>query len=212
MKEFFGFRWINKFVCISIISITLFLSGPSVFGIDMKDWEGDLKLFLFGAKPEREWLLNVAFAVLRDAFPENIKSFEDKNYFEQFIKKDSDILTVPIASNWHDLTEFTASFSKKEDINGYLYITEYTFKEKTLTLLDILGRYGYKLAEIKTNTDLSKELNYVLKKDMPSLGIHPLWMMVPLKPGQITILTFKSKDKVFVDKLFVSTYCPDNKK
>ena len=194
----FLFLFLLLFLSVSAISIA--------YGIDTKDWEGILVIQLFGAKPEKEWLSETTHLILADAFPK-----KDKKYFEQFFDKESNSINVPIQNKWHDLTEFRASYFESKQ-GGYIYAIWYKFRKGAITLLYVLGRYGYELAEIETKEDLSKEIKYVLKASMPSLvGKNPIWPLQPVNQGQVTILKFGSKDKLFIDDLIISTYKPKDK-
>ena len=187
-----------------LIFLTIF-SGP-VHSIDTEDWAGILTVLFSMGKPEKEWVLNTAETLLVKqigAYPE-----KEKTFFSQFFNEDSSQITVPIKNGHHDLKEIYIDYMEANQ-GGYIYIVWFSFLHGKMSLLDVLGRYGTDLAEIKTKEDLSKEINYVLKTDMPSLvGDNPIWPLQPSISGQITTLKFISKDKVFVDDLVISFYKP----
>jgi hypothetical protein len=186
-------------ICFLVNILSLLITLSSVFAIDTKDWEyGASGNIHFLSKPEKEWLVQTAYNILKDAF-----QGKDKKYFEQFIIKEN-LLVVPIESGWHDLTEIKISFEHFSDGTGYMI--SYRLKKGSMTIIDVLGRYGTELAEIKTNEDLSKTITYVLKNGMGKLG-HPLSPMFPNESLEtvrklripFAMLSFDSKDKVFVD-------------
>jgi hypothetical protein len=186
------------------IFIAINISFPlTAHCVDTKDWEGLLHLQLFGAKPEKAWLLNTAYFILFDSIKPTPKGSE---YFDKYYDSKSNSLTIPLKNPWHDIEMMLIIYSKLEEVDGYLFGVTYKFKKRSFNLLDVLGRYGYKSAEIKTNSDLSKEIVYSLKKGEKINRDSPLYCFVPLKDDQITTLVFHSPDKVFIDTLTVASY------
>jgi hypothetical protein len=192
-------RYLFLFLLLSFSAVSI------AYGIDTKDWEGVLVIQLFSAKPDKDWLSTTTLLILADAFP-----IKDEKYFDKYFDKESNSINVPIQNGWHDLTEFRASYSESKQ-GGYIYAVRYKFRKGAITLLDVLDRYGYELADIETKEDLSKEITYVLKKEAPSLiGKNPIWSLRPLNQGQVTILKFASKDKVFINDLIIFTHKNEN--
>jgi len=203
---------------IVLFFLILFLLTTNVYAIDTGDWERSGASQLVFAKPEKEFLIKTTFYVLRDYFPgyeeggkysekndEALKKWTRTKEYEQFFHKDSNSITVPISNNWHDLTEFKAFYSKAE-ISGYICGISYKFTKGSFTLLDVLGRYGCELAEIKTMEDLSREIVYTLKYDtLFGKDKNHLSMLIPIRQKEITLMIFRSKDKIFIDNLIILT-------
>jgi len=203
----------KKRLAIFLFLFLSFFTVSAAYGINTRDWEGMLTVTLHSAKPEKEWLLFTTYLILFDGKGSAFPKAKDQKYFEQFFDKNSNSINVPIQNKWHDLTEFKISYFKAEQ-GGYAYVVWYKFTKGAMTLLDVLGRYGYELAEIETKEDLSKEITYVLKSKTDTLSEpsleNPLRSLQPLVRGQVTILKFRSKDKVFIDDLIISTYKPND--
>lgn len=189
----------------SILLLVFFLLTimvPPVYSIDTDDWEGILGLQLFGAKPEKEWLLNTAAVILYKAYTPNIKKAE---YFNKYYDSKSNSLTIPLKNKWHDIEMMHITYSRLDKENYYTFGVIYKFKKGTIGVLDVIGRYGVRLAEIKTNNDLSKDIIFKLNKNSSINYDHPLRHLMPLHDEQITMLTFHSANKVFIDTLAVGS-------
>lgn len=180
---------------ILLFAIAFVLLSKSAIAIDTSDWENKGFAYWF-PKPTEEWLANEAYQIMGGAYPK-VK----ENYFQNFIDKSNQSITIIPKKPFHDITKFIAVY-KKADF-GNFFMTVYYLKPNAMTLTDVLDRYGLEYGEVTTKEDLSKEITYKFTENDCKFGgaeskAHKLAYMCFNK---LITITFRSSDKVFVDAI-----------
>lgn len=177
--------------------------STEAFAIDTGDWETVLGLQFSMAKPDKNWLIETAYFILKDAFPG--KGKDDFNKFYDSKTKD---VTVRVPDSWHDIVLLKLFTMKTQ--RGDLYVVVYSFRKGSITIADVISRYGVSLAKIETNKNLEKEITYALEPYNNKLFSQtPLWRLTPRSDYQGTRFIFRSKDKLFIDELVAMTEITD---
>lgn len=180
---------------LSLIMLGVFTRQARAINTD--DWENIYSIVPFAAKTE-DSLKMIATRVLSDGYyfkGNKVKYTKDKNTFSVTLKKP-----------WHDITKLDVMFT--EEYNGTFYTVVFHFAKGTISLFDVLNRYGSNIIKIKTDENLNKLMDINLSKDTFDFeSKHPLAeLSQTLKPRDIIHLKFLSTDKVYVDALFFGYY------
>jgi hypothetical protein len=183
--------------------LTLNILIGHAMAIDTNDWEMPLGVQFAMAKPGKAWMLGTAQLILKDAFPGKAT-----DYFDRFYDEKAKDINIPVPNAWHDITHLQIMHTLTQ--RGDLYVVVYNFKKGTITVADVISRYGLSLAKVTTTNKLEKEITYILEPYDKDLIIKSnLWLLTPNNDYQGTMLIFKSKDKLFIDELTAMTEITD---
>src|SRR6266567_1588464 len=197
----------NKiFRILIVVSILQALYFSEAVAIDTSNWENKASHFI-SAKPEKEFLVDLAFwSIIRGVKDSKTKGYYDRNKLLRYLNGAGDSIKIPIKPAWNDIAYFSAKYSITAGKPSYVMCFE--FREHSFPVIDVMGRYGYELAELTTDQKLEKEITYRLRKHMYDTLYdlkHPLkdWAIILSETGQVAF-HFRSEDGVFVESLIIT--------
>lgn len=183
-----------KVIAKIIIIMTISFSSTYVQSANTVDWEclGDIAVPFVA--PTKESIKNISDSIITFRFNNQPRTVKYSN--------NDNLLTVKFKKPVSDVKSIGIGYNKVSD--GYAYIIIYEYTSNAVALLDILNRYGAEVMDIKTDSDLSKSIEILLKSNtLINYDFkYPLYNM-PLFIGKNDFISLKfiSKDKVFVDTM-----------
>lgn len=176
---------------LSIAAAIITLFGTSAaYAIDATMWENFL-----GIKVGLEKGMKATDRVALTIGDIAMKSKTTKIHYD----KEKDIATAIFTPSFKDVNTFISSKSAKDKSTIYNYF--YVFNEGSMLLLDILGRYG-DICEVKTDENMGRTIQIVIKKDTTFKSDHPLqFFPYMLADKDYMVFMFISEDRVTVSKL-----------
>lgn len=174
-----------------VISVLIFsaINFGEASAIDADSWENIFRVRL-GMKKGMK-----ATEMLKNVLGEEINN--KKNATVVFDKVNN-VATVTLKTPYKDIVSLRA----KQTVNrGTVdFSLNYTFKQNSMLLLDILGRYG-SICDVQTDAEMGRLINIFIHRNTELSSDHPLNMFLPLNKKEYIALRFIGPDRVHVSEL-----------
>jgi len=185
--------------------VTAFWPNPCS-AINASLWE-DLAVFLVNIDESNTKFAQKSMARYLFCWRENALNelCDDFSKIESSYDDNQQRLTIEVPRNWAGLSQFVSMHMYSDDKKTQTYNFIFQFSDKSLTIEDILTRYGVRLAKVETNKDFHRFIIYGINSDTNIEPNSPLRAFVPIiYKNRFVNLTFTSTDKISVSSLIMS--------
>lgn len=126
-----------------------------------------------------------------------------QNTIDSSYSDETNRISIAVPDDWKGLAKFDSMYHEQDQGRLKIFTFILTFALKTLTIDDVLARYGRSYLKIETDENFQRYVMYTLNANSALDANSPLFKFSPIHRDRIVSLTFTSRDKTTVDSLLV---------
>lgn len=178
--------------------------------LDARDWESNahamVNIKTDNPKSEQLSVLRLLFCFGEGIFKDYSECI---NEVDKYYDDNKNAINFNIQNQWHDIIGYQSQYNNKKGIKAHDYNFQIYFKPRSLSVSDVVGRYGVRGLDSHTNSDFSKTLIYIIKGNEKGITESPISSFIPQDKKREVAVAFYSSDKVYIDKLIVLVRIPN---